>query len=70
MTFAAIISSSKPHSSVVPGGAAMKDAAGHFIHEDVWSYLFTHPVDKVGKAVPSDPECLKDLREAEKKPIK
>jgi hypothetical protein len=60
----------RAHSSVVPGGAAVKDTAGHFIHEDVWRYLFTHPVDKVGKAVPSDPECPKDLREAEKKPAK
>lgn len=60
----------RAHSSVVPGGAAVKDAAGSFIHESVWRYLFTHPVDKVGKAVPSDPACPKDLREAEKKSAK
>lgn len=57
----------RAHSSVVPGGAAVKDAAGKFIHEDVWRYLFTHPVDKVGKAVPRDPDCPKDLRALEKK---
>jgi hypothetical protein len=38
----------RAHSSVVPGGSAVKDAAGNFIHEDVWRYLFTHPVEVVG----------------------
>jgi hypothetical protein len=52
----------RAHSSVVPGGAAVKDAFGKFIHEDVWRYLFLHPVDDVGKASPLDPECKKDLR--------
>jgi alpha-N-arabinofuranosidase len=42
----------------VPGGAAVKDASGHFIHEDVWRYLFTHPVEQVGQAVPHDPNGL------------
>lgn len=60
----------RAHSSVVPGGAAVRNAAGQFIHEDVWRYLFTHPVDEVGKAVPRDPDCPKDLREAEKKRAK
>jgi len=45
----------RAHSSVVPGGAAVKNAAGEFIHEAVWRYLFTAPVDEVGAAVPSDP---------------
>jgi hypothetical protein len=40
---------SRAHGSVVPGGSAVKDASGHFIHEAVWRYLFTHPVDEVGK---------------------
>src|SRR6476620_2822977 len=44
----------RAHSSVVPGNAAVKDAAGKFIHEDVWRYLFTHPVDSVGQPVPRD----------------
>ncbi len=58
--------SRRAHGSVVPGGSAVKDESGKFIHEDVWRYLFTHPVDKVGKAVPQDPNCPKDLRAAEK----
>lgn len=52
----------RAHSSVVPGGAAVKDASGKFIHEDVWRYLFTHPVEQVGQPVPSDPACRQDLR--------
>jgi hypothetical protein len=57
----------RAHSSVTPGGAAVKDASGKFIHEDVWRYLFTHPVAEVGKPVPPDPDCMKDLRSAGKK---
>lgn len=52
----------RAHSSVTPGGAAVKDASGQFIHEAVWRYLFTQPVETVGKPVPADPACLKDLR--------
>jgi hypothetical protein len=52
----------RAHSSVVPGNAAVKDAAGKFIHEDVWRYLFTHPVDSVGQPVPRDPECQVERR--------
>lgn len=52
----------KAHSCVTPGGSAVKDANGKYIHEAVWKYLFTHPADDVGAAVPADPKCLKDLR--------
>jgi len=47
----------KAHGSVTPGGSAVKDAAGKFIHEPVWRYLYTHPVDKVGMAVGHDQSC-------------
>jgi hypothetical protein len=60
----------RAHSSVTPGGAAVKDVSGKFIHEDVWRYLFTHPVAEVGKPVPPDPECMKDLRSSGAKPKK
>jgi len=56
----------RAHSSSVPGGAAVKDASGKFIHEDVWRYLFTHPVEQTGSPVPADPDCRKDLRKASK----
>jgi hypothetical protein len=54
--------SRRAHSSVVPGGSAVKDANGKFIHEEVWRYLFTHPVEQVGKPMPHDPTCRMDLR--------
>ncbi|MGV3721558.1 MAG: BPSS1187 family protein [Actinomycetota bacterium] len=52
----------RAHSSVVPGGAAVKDAGGKFIHEGVWRYLFTHPVEQAGQPVPRDTSCRKELR--------
>ncbi len=60
----------RAHSSVTPGGAAVKDAVGKFIHEDVWRYLFTHPVEEVGKPVPHDESCQMDLRSQAKGPPK
>ena len=47
----------RAHTSVVPGGAAVKDAKGNYIHEPVWRYVFTHPVDKTGDPVSLDPDC-------------
>lgn len=46
----------RAHSSVAPGSAAIK-AKGKFIHEDVWRYLFTHPVEATGSPVPPEPGC-------------
>jgi hypothetical protein len=58
----------RAHSSVVPGGSAVKDANGKFIHEDVWRYLFTHPAKEMGEPVPHDSECSIDLRSKFQKP--
>jgi hypothetical protein len=52
----------RAHSSVLPGNAAVKDAAGQFIHEAVWRYVFNHPVDVTGEPDLPDPDCRKDLR--------
>lgn len=52
----------RAHSSVQPGSRARKDKAGNFMHEDVWRYLYTHPVDVVGKATPLDDSCEKNQR--------
>jgi hypothetical protein len=52
----------RAHSGVVPGGAAPKDAKEKFIHEEVWKYLFTHPVEERGKPVPVDQDCTMDQR--------
>jgi hypothetical protein len=52
----------RAHSSVQPGSRARKDKAGNYMHEDVWRYLYTHPVDKVGKPTPLDESCEKNQR--------
>jgi hypothetical protein len=46
----------RAHSSVAPGTAAIK-VDGKFIHEDVWRYLFTHPVNSTGAPVAAEPDC-------------
>ncbi len=57
----------RAHGSVTPGGSAVKDASGKYIHEAVWRYLFNQPTDKTGKAEGHDPECQLDLRTGGKK---
>lgn len=52
----------KAHSCVVPGSGSIKAADGSFVHEAVWKYLYTHPVDQVGLPVPADADCEMDLR--------
>ncbi len=41
----------RAHSSVTPGNASPTDADGKKRFDPVWSYLYNHPVDQVGKAV-------------------
>lgn len=53
----------KAHSAVTPGKASPKDAEGNFLYEPVWRYLYTHPVEAVGEAVPMDEACRKNHRE-------
>lgn len=52
----------RAHTSVVPGGTAEKNADGTYRLEAVWRYLFTHPVDQTGAAVPMDADCVMDQR--------
>ncbi len=54
----------RAHSSVVPGSASVKDATGNLVHEAVWKYLYTHPVDVTGTPTAADADCEKDLRKA------
>jgi len=52
------------HSSVQPGSRAYKDKrTGQYMHESVWRYLYTHPVNIVGKPVPADDDCEKNQRQ-------
>lgn len=46
------------HNAVAPNDAAIKKD-GKYVHEPVWRYMLTHPVDKVGQAMPLDPDCQK-----------
>jgi hypothetical protein len=57
----------RAHSSVIPGGASAKDASGKLLHEAVWRYLYTHPVDTTGAPTAPDADCEKDLRAAKKR---
>lgn len=52
----------RAHGAVVPGRSAIKGADDKLAHESVWQYLFTHPVDQVGKPVPLDPDCRMELK--------
>jgi lysophospholipase L1-like esterase len=54
----------RAHTTVVPGGSSVKNAAGAMIHEPVWRYLFTHPVEQTGAAVPPDADCAMDRQTA------
>lgn len=48
---------SRAHSSVTPGSRSPENAQGEKLFDPVWLYLYTHPVEKVGKASPEDAEC-------------
>lgn len=52
----------RAHNASQPGGAAVKNDKGEFIHEAVWRYLYTHPVDEVGTGVEPEGDCQLDLR--------
>lgn len=53
----------RAHSSVQPGSRAFVDEkTKEYMHEAVWRYLYTHPVDQIGTAVPMDDGCVKDQR--------
>lgn len=53
----------KAHSAVTPGKNSPRDSSTvGFLYEPVWRYLFTHPVEKAGAAVPMDDDCDKNQR--------
>ncbi|MGI9243048.1 MAG: BPSS1187 family protein [Verrucomicrobiales bacterium] len=52
----------RAHSMVTPGGSSAKDDEGNLLHEPVWRYLFTHPVNDFGEAELKDPGCLMDQK--------
>lgn len=52
----------RAHGSVSPGKRSPKDASGKALFEDVWRYLYTHPVDATGEATPTDPQIRMNQR--------
>lgn len=52
----------RAHTTVVPGGTAAKNEQGAFIHENVWKYLYLHPVDQTGSEVDQETNCQMDQR--------
>jgi len=52
----------RAHSAVTPGSSTPKAKDGALAYEDVWRYLFTHPVTHIGDPVPTDESCVKDQR--------
>ena len=53
----------KAHGSVQPGSRAYKSKSGKYMHEAVWRYLYTHPIDVVGQSVPADSGCEKNQQQ-------
>lgn len=50
----------RAHGAVQPGRSAFRDPdSGEFMHEPVWRYLYTHPVNETGSPQPLDAGCLK-----------
>lgn len=56
----------RAHSCVTPGGAAVKTADGKLMHEAVWTYLFTQPVETTGQPAPEEEDCEMERGAAEK----
>lgn len=52
----------RAHSAVQPGRRAKTTNDGKMAHDEVWRYLFTHPVDVTGDPVQMDEQCNKNQR--------
>jgi len=50
------------HGAVTPKKNSAKLEDGTLVYDKVWKYLYTHPVDSVGKGVELDESCIKDQR--------
>ncbi len=52
----------RAHGASTPGGASPKGKDGKYLYEDVWKYLYTHPVDEVGEKVRPEERCRGDFK--------
>lgn len=50
------------HGASSPGGSSPKGRDGEYLYEDVWKYLFTHPVGETGKPVRPEERCRGDFK--------
>jgi hypothetical protein len=51
----------RAHGASAPGGSSPKGKNSAYLYEDVWKYLFTHPVDETGDAVKPEERCRGDF---------
>lgn len=52
----------RAHGASCPGRSSPKDINGEFLYEEVWKYLFTHPVDDTGRPVQPEERCSGDFK--------
>jgi hypothetical protein len=50
------------HGYVTPSKNSPREESGKFVQDAVWRYLYTSPVDKVGKPVDPEPGVKMDQR--------
>jgi hypothetical protein len=54
----------RAHGFVTPNAkSSPRDASGKYVQDDVWRYLFTHPVEAVGTPVPPEAATRMNLRQ-------
>ena len=51
----------RAHSASTPRSTSPKDKAGKYLYEDVWRYLYTHPIGETGKSVLPEERCRGDF---------
>lgn len=51
----------RAHGASTPGNSSPKTTNGAYLYEDVWKYIFTHPVAETGKPVKPEERCRGDF---------
>lgn len=51
----------RAHGASTPGGSSPKGKDGKYLYEDVWKYIYTHPVSETGMAVKPEERCRGDF---------
>lgn len=61
-TLDTITDANSAHGASTPGKSSPKGKDGTYLYEDVWKYLFTHPVSETGTTVRPEERCRGDFR--------